>query len=61
MAEVVAHGRFILGPELEAFERDFAAYLGVPHVVGVANRTDALTIVCVRPGSARETRWSAPR
>ena len=44
MAEVVAHGRFILGPELEAFERDFAAYLGVPHVVGVANGTDALTI-----------------
>ena len=54
MAEVVEHGRFILGPEVEAFERDFAAYLGVPHVVGVANGTDALTIalraVGVRPG-----------
>ena len=44
MAEVVASGRFILGPEVEAFEREFAAYLGVPHVVGVANGTDALTI-----------------
>ena len=37
-------GAFILGPELEAFEREFAAYLGADHVVGVANGTDALTI-----------------
>jgi dTDP-4-amino-4,6-dideoxygalactose transaminase len=37
-------GHYILGPEVEAFEREFAAYLGVHHVVGVANGTDALTI-----------------
>ena len=37
-------GRYILGPEVEAFEREFAAFLGVRHVVGVANGTDALTI-----------------
>ncbi len=37
-------GAFILGPEVSAFEREFAAYLGVKHVVGVANGTDALTI-----------------
>ena len=37
-------GRFILGPEVEAFEREFAEYLGVQHVVGVANGTDAITI-----------------
>ena len=41
---VVASGRYILGPEVEAFEREFAAYLGAGHVVGVANGTDALTI-----------------
>jgi dTDP-4-amino-4,6-dideoxygalactose transaminase len=35
---------FILGPEVEAFEREFASYLGVRHVVGVANGTDAITI-----------------
>jgi dTDP-3-amino-3,4,6-trideoxy-alpha-D-glucose transaminase len=35
---------FILGPELERFEAEFAAYLGVRHVIGVANGTDALTI-----------------
>ena len=37
-------GRYILGPEVEAFEEEFARYLGVRHCVGVANGTDALTI-----------------
>src|ERR1700720_4267706 len=41
---VIASGRYILGPEVAAFEREFAGYLGVAHVVGVANGTDALTI-----------------
>jgi dTDP-4-amino-4,6-dideoxygalactose transaminase len=44
ISRVLASGRFILGPEVEAFEREFADYLGVRHVVGVANGTDALTI-----------------
>jgi dTDP-3-amino-3,4,6-trideoxy-alpha-D-glucose transaminase len=41
---VARSGRYILGPEVEAFEREFAAYLGVRNCVGVANGTDALTI-----------------
>ncbi|HWF72603.1 MAG TPA: DegT/DnrJ/EryC1/StrS family aminotransferase [Solirubrobacteraceae bacterium] len=40
----LAGGTFILGPEVEAFEREFAEYLGARHVVGVANGTDAITI-----------------
>jgi dTDP-4-amino-4,6-dideoxygalactose transaminase len=44
LAEVVEGGRFILGPEVEAFESEFAAYLGARHCVGVANGTDAITI-----------------
>jgi dTDP-3-amino-3,4,6-trideoxy-alpha-D-glucose transaminase len=44
VTKVIASGRFILGPEVQAFEEEFAAYLGVEHVVGVANGTDALTI-----------------
>jgi dTDP-4-amino-4,6-dideoxygalactose transaminase len=44
MAAVVERGVFILGPEVAAFEREFAEYLGVRHVVGVANGTDAITI-----------------
>jgi dTDP-4-amino-4,6-dideoxygalactose transaminase len=53
---VVEQGRFILGPEVEGFEREFARYLGVRHVVGVANGTDAITIALralgVQPGDA---------
>jgi dTDP-4-amino-4,6-dideoxygalactose transaminase len=44
VAAVIDSGRFVLGPEVEAFESEFAQYLGVGHVVGVANGTDALTI-----------------
>jgi dTDP-4-amino-4,6-dideoxygalactose transaminase len=54
MADVAAHGRFVLGPEVEAFEQEFASYLGVRHVIGVANGTDAITIALralgVQPG-----------
>ncbi len=41
---VIRSGRFVLGPEVEAFERELAQFLGVRHVVGVANGTEALTI-----------------
>jgi dTDP-3-amino-3,4,6-trideoxy-alpha-D-glucose transaminase len=44
IADVVATRRFILGPQVAAFEREFAAYCGAAHAVGVANGTDALTI-----------------
>ena len=44
LAEVAASGRYILGPEVEAFERELATYLGVDHCVGVGNGTDALAI-----------------
>src|SRR5438477_8975244 len=44
LAAVVERGVFVLGPEVEAFERELAAYLGVRHVIGVGNGTDAITI-----------------
>jgi dTDP-4-amino-4,6-dideoxygalactose transaminase len=44
VAAVIDNGRYILGPEVAAFEQEFADYLGVRHVVGVACGTDALTI-----------------
>lgn len=41
---VVDRGTFILGPDVSAFEQEFAAYLGAGHAVGVANGTEAITI-----------------
>jgi dTDP-4-amino-4,6-dideoxygalactose transaminase len=42
IARVFESGRFILGGEVAAFEAEFASYLGVRHVVGVASGTQAL-------------------
>ncbi len=44
VAAVLDSGRFILGPEVAGFEAELARYLGVRHVIGVANGTDAITI-----------------
>src|ERR671916_1681579 len=54
LERVARSGRYVLGPEVRAFEEEFARYLGVRHCVGVANGTDAITIALralgVRPG-----------
>jgi dTDP-4-amino-4,6-dideoxygalactose transaminase len=44
IAGVLESGTFILGPNVEAFEREAAEYLGVPRTIGVANGTDALVL-----------------
>jgi len=41
---VVERGWFVLGPEVEAFEREFATACGAAHAVGVGTGTDALAI-----------------
>jgi dTDP-4-amino-4,6-dideoxygalactose transaminase len=51
---VLRSGQYVLGPEVERFERDFAALIGVPHALGVGNGTDALILglkaLGVQPG-----------
>ena len=43
--DVLDGGQFILGPNVQAFERETAEYLGVDDAIGVANGTDALVVV----------------
>jgi len=51
---VLDSGRFVLGPEVEAFEREIGAWIGTPHAMGVSNGSDALLLalqaVGVGPG-----------
>jgi dTDP-3-amino-2,3,6-trideoxy-4-keto-D-glucose/dTDP-3-amino-3,4,6-trideoxy-alpha-D-glucose/dTDP-2,6-dideoxy-D-kanosamine transaminase len=55
IGRVIDRGWFILGPEVEGFEAEFAAWCGAAHCVAVGNGTDALELalkaVGVRPGS----------
>src|SRR5258708_33463704 len=44
VARVLDSGYFLLGKELEAFEREFAEYAGVKHCIGVGNGLDALVL-----------------
>lgn len=37
-------GRFILGPDVDGFEREIAAYIGAKHAIGVSSGTDALLV-----------------
>ena len=45
ISRTLASGWYILGAEVSQFEAEFAAYLGVPHAVGVASGTDGLRLV----------------
>jgi len=45
LAEVMAKTAFVMGPQVAAFEGEFAAFCGVRHCVGVANGTDALELM----------------
>ncbi len=50
IANVLANGRYILGPEVEAFEREFATYCEVKHAVGVGSGTEALHVALAALG-----------
>ena len=50
ISRVLAHGRFVMGPEVAAFEALLAAHAGVACVVSCASGTDALTIALMGEG-----------
>ena len=53
LIDVVDSGRYILGPQVKAFEEEAAAALGVAHGIGVANGTDALALALRAVGVER--------
>jgi UDP-2-acetamido-2-deoxy-ribo-hexuluronate aminotransferase len=50
MARVLAHGQYILGPEVEELEEKLATYTGAKYCITVANGTDALQIALMALG-----------
>lgn len=50
IARVLASGWYILGPEVEAFEQEYASYVQAGHCVSVANGLDALTLALLALG-----------
>jgi dTDP-4-amino-4,6-dideoxygalactose transaminase len=64
MSRVIQNGRYLLGAETEAFETEFAAYLGVGSAVAVGSGTDALALALdgaagLRPANKPEVITSA--
>jgi dTDP-3-amino-3,4,6-trideoxy-alpha-D-glucose transaminase len=53
VARVVRSGSYLFGPELDAFETEFAAFTGRRHAVGVASGTDALRLSFIALGIGR--------
>lgn len=50
LAETIENCSFILGPNVAAFERETAEYLGVKHAIAVASGTDALHLALIAEG-----------
>jgi dTDP-4-amino-4,6-dideoxygalactose transaminase len=50
VSRVLHSGTYIMGPELAAFEKEFATWLGTTGVVGVANGTDAIELALMAAG-----------
>lgn len=59
IARVMTSGHYVLGEQVDGFEKAFAQYVGTRHAIGVANGTDALALALralgVKPGDAVAT------
>ena len=50
ITRVLDNGNYILGPEVEAFEAEFASFTGAQYAAGVANGTDAIELALLAAG-----------
>ncbi len=50
ISEVLMSGKYVMGPMLEKFEKEFAAFTGMKHAIGVGNGTDALWLTMMALG-----------
>ena len=50
LAKTIENCSFILGPNVQGFEKEAAEYLGVKHAIGVASGTDALHLALLAEG-----------
>jgi dTDP-3-amino-3,4,6-trideoxy-alpha-D-glucose transaminase len=60
LTDILKRGSFILGEEVSAFEREFSAYCGVSHAVGVASGTEALQLALLACGIGMNDEVIAP-
>lgn len=60
LARVVASGHYIGGPEVEAFEAEFAAFVGAKHCIGVGNGLDAITMALLAHAVPRGAKALVP-
>jgi len=54
LVRVAQSGWYVQGPEHEAFQKEFAEFIGVDHCVGVASGTDALELAILAVGQGRD-------
>src|SRR4051812_9974795 len=50
ISSIIDRSAFVLGPEVEAFEKEFAAFIGSKHSVGVSSGLDALKLALLALG-----------
>jgi dTDP-4-amino-4,6-dideoxygalactose transaminase len=60
LQEIFESSSFILGPHVDRFEREVAAYLGVEHAIGVSSGTSALHLALVAAGIGRDDKVLLP-
>jgi dTDP-4-amino-4,6-dideoxygalactose transaminase len=60
LRQVLRSGRFILGPEGEAFEAECCAYLGVKHAIGLGSGSDAIQLTLRALGVGPDTEVITP-